>query len=40
MVSLGTSDTLILWIDDPKPSTEGHIFVNPINDNAFMALLW
>ncbi|CAK8678551.1 xylulose kinase-like isoform X2 [Clavelina lepadiformis] len=39
VVSLGTSDTLILWLDEPHPSTEGHIFINPIDDDAFMALL-
>ena len=30
-VSLGTSDTLILWLKTPKPAVEGHIFVNPID---------
>nr|CAB3267813.1 xylulose kinase-like [Phallusia mammillata] len=39
VVSLGTSDTLMLWLDEPKPALEGHIFVNPVDDNAYMALL-
>lgn len=39
VVSLGTSDTFMLWLDDPKPSTEGHVFVNPVDDDAYMGLL-
>ncbi|ELT90820.1 hypothetical protein CAPTEDRAFT_218878 [Capitella teleta] len=39
IVSLGTSDTLFLWLDEPKPATEGHIFVNPVDTAAYMALL-
>lgn len=39
-VSLGTSDTLFLWLDTPKPKLEGHIFVNPVDSDAYMALLW
>nr|XP_018668028.1 xylulose kinase-like [Ciona intestinalis] len=39
VVSLGTSDTLLLWLDEPLPSLEGHIFINPIDDDAYMALL-
>ncbi|KAJ8277574.1 hypothetical protein GJAV_G00076820 [Gymnothorax javanicus] len=38
-VSLGTSDTVFLWIKDPKPTVEGHIFCNPVNCEAYMALL-
>lgn len=38
-VSLGTSDTLMLWLDSPRPALEGHIFVNPLDENAYMALL-
>ncbi|XP_076288116.1 xylulose kinase isoform X1 [Lasioglossum baleicum] len=37
--SLGTSDTLFLWLNKPKTVLEGHVFSNPIDDNAFMALL-
>merc|ERR1712150_104851 len=39
IVSLGTSDTLFLWLEEPKPALEGHIFVNPVDTNAYMALL-
>lgn len=39
-ISLGTSDTLFLWLDQPIPSLEGHLFSNPIDPEAFMALLW
>ncbi|KAK2575698.1 hypothetical protein KPH14_012088 [Odynerus spinipes] len=37
--SLGTSDTLFLWLDEPKTVTDGHILCNPIEDEAYMALL-
>ncbi|XP_017774210.1 PREDICTED: xylulose kinase [Nicrophorus vespilloides] len=38
-VSLGTSDTMFLWLDQPKLVPEGHIFCNPIDSEAYMALL-
>ncbi|KAK4294400.1 hypothetical protein Pmani_032982 [Petrolisthes manimaculis] len=38
-VSLGTSDTLFLWLDTPRPRIEGHIFVSPIQEGAYMGLL-
>ncbi|KAK7123292.1 hypothetical protein R3I93_021641 [Phoxinus phoxinus] len=38
-VSLGTSDTVFLWIQDPKPTVEGHIFCNPVDCSAYMALI-
>ncbi|XP_036410021.1 xylulose kinase [Megalops cyprinoides] len=38
-VSLGTSDTVFLWIKDPKPTVEGHIFCNPVDCQAYMALI-
>ncbi|XP_046492636.1 xylulose kinase [Neodiprion pinetum] len=37
--SLGTSDTLFLWLEKVKTATEGHIFCNPLEDGAYMALL-
>ncbi|XP_076384623.1 xylulose kinase isoform X2 [Megalopta genalis] len=37
--SLGTSDTLFLSLNKPQTALEGHVFCNPIDDNAFMALL-
>lgn len=39
-VSLGTSDTLFLSLAKPTTLPEGHILVNPVETNAFMALLW
>ena len=30
-VSLGTSDTLIFWLEKPNPALIGHVFVNPID---------
>ncbi|KPP64382.1 xylulose kinase-like, partial [Scleropages formosus] len=38
-VSLGTSDTVFLWIKEPRPAVEGHIFCNPIDPQAYMALI-
>ncbi|KAJ8010627.1 hypothetical protein DPEC_G00077040 [Dallia pectoralis] len=38
-VSLGTSDTVFLWIKEPRPAVEGHIFCNPVDGSAYMALL-
>uniref|UniRef100_A0A8I6AH82 Xylulose kinase n=1 Tax=Rattus norvegicus TaxID=10116 RepID=A0A8I6AH82_RAT len=38
-VSLGTSDTLFLWLQKPMPALEGHIFCNPVDARQYMALL-
>jgi len=38
-VSLGTSDTLIFWLERPNPALIGHVFVNPIDEYNYMALL-
>ncbi|XP_053198506.1 xylulose kinase [Scomber japonicus] len=38
-VSLGTSDTVFLWIEEPRPALEGHIFCNPVDWQQYMALL-
>ncbi|XP_062424767.1 xylulose kinase isoform X1 [Rhea pennata] len=38
-ISLGTSDTLFLWIQEPTPALEGHILCNPVDSRAYMALL-
>ncbi|KAM9308191.1 xylulose kinase [Gastrophryne carolinensis] len=38
-ISLGTSDTLFLWIQEPTPALEGHIFCNPVQPQDYMALL-
>uniref|UniRef100_A0A3B4UXY9 Xylulose kinase n=1 Tax=Seriola dumerili TaxID=41447 RepID=A0A3B4UXY9_SERDU len=39
LVSLGTSDTVFLWIQQPRPALEGHIFCNPVDWQVYMALL-
>lgn len=41
VVSLGTSDTLILWLpnESPSPQLEGHVLVNPVDSASYMALL-
>ncbi|XP_036445502.1 xylulose kinase isoform X1 [Colossoma macropomum] len=38
-VSLGTSDTVFLWIKEPRPTLEGHIFCNPVDNLSYMALI-
>uniref|UniRef100_A0A3Q2EFJ7 Xylulose kinase n=1 Tax=Cyprinodon variegatus TaxID=28743 RepID=A0A3Q2EFJ7_CYPVA len=38
-VSLGTSDTVFLWLQEPRPALEGHVFCNPVELQAYMALL-
>ncbi|XP_065804917.1 xylulose kinase [Labrus bergylta] len=38
-VSLGTSDTVFLWLQQPRPALEGHVFCNPVDWQAYMALL-
>ncbi|XP_050297217.1 xylulose kinase-like isoform X2 [Anthonomus grandis grandis] len=38
-VSLGTSDTVFLWLSEPKQVLDGHVLCNPVNEEAFMGLL-
>ncbi|XP_044738718.1 xylulose kinase-like isoform X2 [Chrysoperla carnea] len=38
-ISLGTSDTVFLWINQPKVVSDGHILCNPVNSDAYMAML-
>jgi xylulokinase len=39
-LSLGTSDTLFGSVAEPAPSaSEGHIFVNPVDPDAYMAMV-
>ncbi|XP_061821033.1 xylulose kinase isoform X2 [Nerophis lumbriciformis] len=38
-VSLGTSDTVFVWLQHPRPALEGHVLVNPVDWQQFMALL-
>jgi len=38
-ISLGTSDTLILSLKEPKTLINGHIFCNPLIENNFMAVI-
>ena len=39
-ISLGTSDTVFGSLAEPKPSAdEGHIFVNPVDPEAYMAMI-
>ncbi|XP_050432024.1 xylulose kinase [Adelges cooleyi] len=38
-ISLGTSDTLFLSLNEPKCLTEGHVLASPIDKDAYMVLL-
>jgi len=38
-LSLGTSDTVFVWLQQPKPQLTGHVWPNPVDDSAYMALL-
>ena len=39
-ISMGTSDTVFGSLAEPKPSaSEGHIFVNPVQPDAYMAMI-
>lgn len=38
-LSLGTSDTVFVWLKDPTPQLTGHVWPNPVDENAYMALL-
>ena len=39
-VSMGTSDTVFGYLTDARPSaTEGHIFANPVDPGAYMAMI-
>ena len=29
-----------MWIDKAQPQLMGHVFVNPVDENAYMAMLW
>lgn len=39
LVSLGTSDTVLMWLDEAHPALEGHIMVNPVAPKSFMGML-
>ena len=39
-LSLGTSDTVFVWLESPEPQLTGHVWPNPVDDQAYMALLW
>lgn len=39
-ISLGTSDTVFLWLKEPEVVLDGHILCNPVDSNDYMALLW
>ena len=42
-ISLGTSDTVFIWLPesaDVKPQLSGHIWPNPVDNRDYMALIW
>ena len=38
-LSLGTSDTVMMAMADPRPQSQGHVFVNPVDADSYMAML-
>lgn len=38
-VSLGTSDTVFLWLKEPHLVLDGHVLCNPVDKDVYMALL-
>ncbi|XP_065177521.1 xylulose kinase-like [Sycon ciliatum] len=38
-ISLGSSDTVFVWLPEAKPGLFGHVFVNPVDTGAYMGLL-
>ena len=39
-VSWGTSDTVFVWLDKPRPALDMHVLANPVDANAYMGMLW
>ena len=42
-ISLGTSDTVFIWLPESaqiQPQLAGHIWPNPVNNRDYMALIW
>lgn len=39
LVSLGTSDTILMWLEKARPALEGHVMVNPVSPEAFIGML-
>lgn len=40
VMSLGTSDTLMMNLEEPPRLEEGHVLCHPTDENLFMGLLW
>jgi hypothetical protein len=39
-LSLGTSDVVFAWIDNPKPILDGGVFCSAVDPEAFLAFVW
>ena len=35
-LSLGTSDTVFVWLDSPRPQLTGHVWPSPVSEEAYM----
>lgn len=40
IASLGSSDTMFLWLPNATPGLSGHVWVNPLDPSSYMALVW
>ncbi|RWS31213.1 xylulose kinase-like protein [Leptotrombidium deliense] len=38
-ISLGTGDTLFVWLPHATSTLNGHVFINPLNDTQFMGMI-
>lgn len=39
VVSLGTSDTVFFWLEQPNPNVNGHVLRNPLDENQYMGMV-
>lgn len=39
VVSLGTSDTALFWLEHPNPRINGHVLRNPVDESQYMGLV-
>lgn len=39
VVSLGTSDTVFFWLEQPIPGLNGHVLRNPLDENQYMGMV-
>lgn len=39
IISLGTSDTIFFWLEQPVPGVHGHVLRNPLDESQYMGLI-